>query len=186
MSKTYLVPGHKINYSNATGSAIASSDVVFIGTLPGVAETDIADGDVGVVEVCGVHLLKKNTGFTVAQGDKLYWNVSSKYVTKTVTDKLLGQAWSAQGSNDTSVEVKLLDTAASTEAASFDVATNVPAIGASTNITAVPGSFADLAAVQTYLSGANMVPNIESRMDTLEAKQNAVIAALIAAGHMAP
>ncbi len=64
-------------------------------------------------------------------------------------------------------------------------ATNVAAIGTTTNITAVPGSFADAAAVQTYLAGANMVPRIESRLDVIEAKVDAVIAALIAAGLMA-
>lgn len=64
-------------------------------------------------------------------------------------------------------------------------ATTVAALAATTNLTAVPGSFADLAAVQTYLAGANMVPNIETRLDNLEAKVNAVIAALKTAGLMA-
>lgn len=51
-------------------------------------------------------------------------------------------------------------------------------LAASTNITSVPGSFADLAAVQTYLAGANAVPNIEARLDAIEAKVNALLAAL--------
>ena len=51
-------------------------------------------------------------------------------------------------------------------------------IPASTNITAVPGSFADLAAVQAYLAGANVIPNIESRLDAVEAKVNAILAKL--------
>lgn len=59
-------------------------------------------------------------------------------------------------------------------------------IAASTNITAVPGSFADLAAVQTYLAGANMVPNIESRLDALEAKVNTILARLRTAGILTP
>lgn len=59
-------------------------------------------------------------------------------------------------------------------------------IAASTNITAVPGSFADVAAVQTYLAGANMVPNIESRLDALEAKVNTILARLRTAGILAP
>lgn len=56
------------------------------------------------------------------------------------------------------------------------------AIGATTDITAVPGSFADLAAVRTYLNGANMVANIETRLDNLEAKSNAILAKLKTAG----
>lgn len=63
-------------------------------------------------------------------------------------------------------------------------AANVAAIGASTNITAVPGSFADLAAVQTYLAGANMVPNIEARLDALETKVNAILTGMKAADLM--
>lgn len=59
-------------------------------------------------------------------------------------------------------------------------------LAASTNITAVPGSFADLAAVQTYLAGANMVPNIESRLDALEAKVNSLLTSIRAGGFIAP
>lgn len=59
-------------------------------------------------------------------------------------------------------------------------------LAASTNITAVPGSFADLAAVQTYLAGANMVSNIESRLDALEAKLNTALARLRTAGILTP
>lgn len=59
-------------------------------------------------------------------------------------------------------------------------------IAASTNITSVPGSFADLAAVQTYLAGANMVPNIESRLDALESKVNTILARLRTAGILTP
>ncbi len=56
--------------------------------------------------------------------------------------------------------------------AGFGAAT---AIGVTTNITTVPSSFADLPAVQTYLAGANMVPNIEARLDALEAQGDALV-----------
>jgi hypothetical protein len=55
-------------------------------------------------------------------------------------------------------------------------------LAATTNITAVPAEFADLAAVRTYLAGANVVPNIETRLDNLEAKVNAILAQLRASG----
>jgi hypothetical protein len=64
-------------------------------------------------------------------------------------------------------------------------AAHVANLGATTNITAVPGEFADLAAVQTYLAGANVVPNIETRLDNLEARLNAALTALKNAGLMA-
>lgn len=51
------------------------------------------------------------------------------------------------------------------------------------DITTVPGSFADEAAVQTYLAAA--VPIIESRLDTIEAKINAMLAKLRLAGVLA-
>lgn len=53
--------------------------------------------------------------------------------------------------------------------------THIAPIGATTNLTAVPGAFADLAAVQTYLAGANVVPRIESRLDALEGKTDTII-----------
>ncbi len=61
--------------------------------------------------------------------------------------------------------------------AQFGAAT---AIGVTTNITAVPGSFADAAAVQAYLAGANVVPLIESRLDAVEAQGDALVLAVAA------
>jgi hypothetical protein len=58
-------------------------------------------------------------------------------------------------------------------------------IAASTDITAVPASFADLAAVRTYLAGANAVPNIEARLDAIEAKVNTILARLRTVGVLA-
>lgn len=63
-------------------------------------------------------------------------------------------------------------------------AADVAALAATTDITAVPGSFADLAAVRTYLAGANVIPNIESRLDGVEGKINAILTALKNAGMM--
>lgn len=59
-------------------------------------------------------------------------------------------------------------------------------IAATTNITAVPGSFADEAAVQAYLAGANVIPNIETRLDNLEAKVNDLLAKLRTGGIITP
>lgn len=69
--------------------------------------------------------------------------------------------------------------------AEFTQQTALADIAATTDITAVPGSFADLAAVRTYLAGANVVPNIETRLDNLEAKVNALLAKLRLAGALA-
>lgn len=67
--------------------------------------------------------------------------------------------------------------------AEFEEQTALADIAASTNITAVPGSFADLAAVQTYLAAA--IPIAEARLDTIETKINALLAKLRLAGVLA-
>lgn len=59
-------------------------------------------------------------------------------------------------------------------------------IAASTDIIAVPAEFANLAAVQTYLADAGVVPNIESRLDTVEAKVNDLLAKLRTAKIITP
>lgn len=72
-------------------------------------------------------------------------------------------------------------------------AANVPALGASTNttaLTAIAGSYASLAAAQTSVASLRGEVEtargiIETRLDNVEAKINAVIAALRAAGLMA-
>lgn len=55
-------------------------------------------------------------------------------------------------------------------------------LAATTNITAVPATFADEAAIRTYLAGTNVIPNIEVRLDNLESKVNAILAALRTSG----
>lgn len=71
--------GTRIDYTNDTGSAIKSGDAVMIGNIPGVATVDIADGEVGVVEIASVPVYKLDvkgedgTGnHAVAIGDKVY------------------------------------------------------------------------------------------------------------------
>lgn len=65
----------------------------------------------------------------------------------------------------------------------FTQAATVAAIGATSNLTAVPGSFADLAAVQTYL--VTLRSEAEARLDAIETKVDALLAALKTAGLVA-
>lgn len=62
------------------------------------------------------------------------------------------------------------------------VAAATPTLAATTNIAAVPATFADEAAVRTYLAGATVIPNIESRLDAIESRINLIITNLRAAG----
>lgn len=61
----------------------------------------------------------------------------------------------------------------------------ITGLPAGTAITTVPGSFAALSDVQSYLAGANAMPNIQTRLSNLETKVNAIIVALRASGVIA-
>lgn len=77
--------------------------------------------------------------------------------------------------------------AAQTETAALLAAIPVTAIaslGATTNTTAVPGSFADLAAVQTFF--VTHRAEVEARLDAIEAKVDAILAGLRTAGVLTP
>ncbi len=89
----------------------------------------------------------------------------------------------AQGLGNDYIAKNIYDTIGS--ASQGTTAAVVAALASTTNITAVPGSFADAAAVQTYLAGANVIPNIETRLDNLEAKVNAILTSLKNANLMA-
>lgn len=71
------------------------------------------------------------------------------------------------------------------QATQVEEAATVAAIGATTNITAVPASFADATAARDYLAGANVIPNIEQRLDNAEQKINELITKLKASGAIA-
>lgn len=55
--KTYFQPGHEIDI--VASAPIKSGDIVVAGTLVGIAAKDLATGEVGVMEITGVHKLKK-------------------------------------------------------------------------------------------------------------------------------
>lgn len=61
---------------------------------------------------------------------------------------------------------------------------NVPLLGATTVITVVPGTFADEAAVRTYL--ATIVPILETRLDNLEGAVDTSLTQLGVAGIFVP
>lgn len=66
------------------------------------------------------------------------------------------------------------------EVTQIEPAAPVTIFTGTTNIPAVPGSFADVAAVQTYLASA--IPVIESRIDAVESKINLLITGFRASG----
>jgi predicted RecA/RadA family phage recombinase len=106
MATNYIQEGKALNYT-PSGSSLSSGDLVVIGTIAGIAKTDIADGDTGAVHISGVFSLPKATG-AVTQGAKLYWDASESEVTTTATDNtLIGIAAAAALSGDASIPVLL-------------------------------------------------------------------------------
>lgn len=194
MARNHIAPGNTITVVLTSGqTGYQAGEGYKVGSQLGVIMSLTRDGktvmnnvasaagDQAVVALCGVWELPKASGaFTV--GQRLYWDNTELELTGTATgNTFAGFAFAAAASDDTTAQVNLMGGDAAGDSG-FSQAANVAALGASTNITTVPGSFADLAAVQSYLAGANMVPNIETRLDNLEAKINAEIAALKAAG----
>ena len=77
MAKNYQQLGAIANYTNSTGAAIASGQVVVVGQTLGVALVGIAIGATGSVALEGVFDAPKVSGAVIAQGESLTWDVSA-------------------------------------------------------------------------------------------------------------
>jgi predicted RecA/RadA family phage recombinase len=70
--------GDRMPWTNGTGSAVVSGQVVKSGHTLGIAVGDIADGATGEIAIEGVFSdIPKVTGAVFAQGEKLIWDVSA-------------------------------------------------------------------------------------------------------------
>lgn len=87
--------GKIIDWENTTGVEVANKSVVDLGTRIGVAQTVIAIGETGAVELVGVYEETASTADEINVGDALYWNGTS--LTTTSTDNTpAGMATSAK------------------------------------------------------------------------------------------
>lgn len=114
MSRTYKQPGEVIDYTNGTGSTIASGTVVRMGQTLGVTLAAIAAGATGSVSISGVHELPKVTGAVIAQGESLLWDASAGKFDDNLATPATGDvggaaamAFAAAGNGATTVLVKL-------------------------------------------------------------------------------
>ena len=121
--------GKMIDYTNSTGSTIASGDVV---VLPGVgiavAAADILPTETGTVCLEGVHSLTKAAGggTALAQGARVYWD-GTKITATASTNTLAGFVTKAALDADVLVEVKLV-AMGDTEPGNLAQAANVAAL----------------------------------------------------------
>jgi predicted RecA/RadA family phage recombinase len=108
--KNYVQKGDVLDYTVPAETEIASGDIVKAGSLIGIAATDGVAGDVIAVNLCGVFEVGKETG-AVTVGAPLYFKASTGKATtddESDANALMGYAFSAQSSGDTTVKVKLL------------------------------------------------------------------------------
>lgn len=109
MANSFKQDGDVIAWTNGTGSAVASGDVVQVGYKQlGVALVDIASTATGSVAVDGVFSLAKTTG-AITQGAKVWWDASNEYCVNapTLTGWFVGYAHKAALSGDATVDVSL-------------------------------------------------------------------------------
>lgn len=82
--KNFVQPGRAIPYTNGGSDTITSGSIVALGTLIGVAATDIAVDATGEIVVEGVFDLPKASG-EISAGDLLSFDSSAGYLAKSFT-----------------------------------------------------------------------------------------------------
>lgn len=119
MAKNYESDGNTIQWTNGTGAAVASGQMVKVGpSMLGVALVAIASGATGSVAVEGVFSgVPKVSAAVFAQGEKLIWDVSANgglgafddsAATPAAGDVTGGAiAWVAGANTETTCTVKL-------------------------------------------------------------------------------
>lgn len=113
MATNYVSDGNVINWTNGTGSAVSSGDVVATGHCIGVALVDIADGATGSVAVEGVFTVPKVSAAVFTQGEKLIWDASASAFDDSAATPATGDitggavAWIAGANAETTCTVKL-------------------------------------------------------------------------------
>ncbi|NRA40482.1 MAG: DUF2190 family protein [Planctomycetes bacterium] len=106
MDARYISSGQTIEHT--PGSDIALGDVVVLGTQVGVANRQIATGQLGVINVKGIHQVTKNTAEAIAIGTKVYWDDSNKeVVTDPTGNEVMGYAAQETFVADTTILVDL-------------------------------------------------------------------------------
>jgi len=77
MASNYKQPGDTFTWTNGTGSAVVSGQLVRVGQILAVALVDIASSASGTVACKGVFTLPKVSSAVIAQGDSLLWDASA-------------------------------------------------------------------------------------------------------------
>lgn len=73
----YVSPGATRTWTNGTGAAVVSGQVVVVGQQIGIATNDIANGATGEVCFVGRFTVPKVSGAVIAHGEKVIWDASA-------------------------------------------------------------------------------------------------------------
>ena len=96
--KNYIQPGKTI--SLVAPYAVTSGDGLLVGAIFGIASGNAANGESIEVDLVGVFDLKKTASQSWTVGDKVYWDNTTREVTKTGTgNTLIGVAIDNVGNN---------------------------------------------------------------------------------------
>lgn len=105
MSTNFIQKGEVLNIT-ATKD-IVSGELVIIGTIAGVAKTNISAGENGAVHITGVYSLPK-ANEAITQGAKVYWSNVNHNVTANKTEAtMIGVAANNTISSESQVHVLL-------------------------------------------------------------------------------
>jgi predicted RecA/RadA family phage recombinase len=113
MAQNFVSDGDVIPWTNTTGAAVASGQVVVIGHALGVALVAIAVGGAGSVALEGVFTVPKVSGAVFVQGEKLVWGVSAGAFDDSAATAAAGDitggavAWAAGSDGQATATVKL-------------------------------------------------------------------------------
>ena len=106
--KNFVQNGKMMTWTNATGTAVKSGDLVPVGDTFGVAAGDIANGETGELCMEGVFQIPAVNNAAIAQGKPVYYVSSTGKASPTDEDqKFIGLAWDAKAEAGTSVLVKI-------------------------------------------------------------------------------
>lgn len=107
MAQNYVESGDVLDYTAGSGETINSGDLVIKGDIIGVALGKATEGQTVAIRCEGVFTLPKATG-AITLGAKVYWVTADSNVSTTASgNTLIGVAWGAQASGDTTVKVRL-------------------------------------------------------------------------------
>ena len=106
--KNFVAEGHTVDHA-PTAQRLAGA-ATLIGTMLGVAVSDVAANVPGVFRIRGVFTLPKLSTDVVAQGVLLYWDDANRRLTVTASgNTLVGKAYAAAGSGEATVAIKLAE-----------------------------------------------------------------------------